>query len=339
MRTVQIAARHGVSITARGGGTSQAGQAIGAGLQLDTSKYLNRVLEVNVAERWALDRAGRRARRAERAAASRTACASRPTSRPPAARRVGGMIANNSSGARSVLYGKTIDHVLELHVVLVGRIDRAFPAARRRRQLDAACAGDDARSRLLPRRCARSRPRAATRSIAASRRCCAASAATTSTSSSIPAKPFNLVEDHRRLGRHARSRRRGEDQPGAAAGREGGADDRVRRAARRARRDAARAAPPTVGGRGDGSLHPRPREGEPGARRAAAQHPARRSRRAAVRRVLRRSRRGSAAAARRARARPRRLGLSAAAGAAPSPPRIRRASGASAKRRSDCRWR
>ena len=37
VRAVEIAARHGVSITARGGGTSQAGQAIGAGLQLDTS--------------------------------------------------------------------------------------------------------------------------------------------------------------------------------------------------------------------------------------------------------------------------------------------------------------
>src|SRR4051812_3433256 len=53
VRTVQIAKRHGCSITARGGGTSQAGQAIGSGLQLDTSKYLNRVLEVNVEERWA----------------------------------------------------------------------------------------------------------------------------------------------------------------------------------------------------------------------------------------------------------------------------------------------
>src|SRR5216110_3014984 len=50
---VQIAARHHVSVTARGGGTSQAGQAIGSGLQIDVSKYLNRILEVNVADRWA----------------------------------------------------------------------------------------------------------------------------------------------------------------------------------------------------------------------------------------------------------------------------------------------
>ena len=43
-----------MSITARGGGTSQAGQAIGEGLQLDTSKYYNRILELNVPERWAI---------------------------------------------------------------------------------------------------------------------------------------------------------------------------------------------------------------------------------------------------------------------------------------------
>src|SRR4051812_10634441 len=53
VKTVAIAGRHRVSITARGGGTSQAGQAVGAGLQLDTSKYLKRILEVNVRERWA----------------------------------------------------------------------------------------------------------------------------------------------------------------------------------------------------------------------------------------------------------------------------------------------
>ena len=50
---IDIARRHGCSITVRGGGTSQAGQAIGRGLQLDTSKHFNRLLEVNVRERWA----------------------------------------------------------------------------------------------------------------------------------------------------------------------------------------------------------------------------------------------------------------------------------------------
>src|SRR4026207_1852009 len=46
-RAARPAAKHGVPITPRGGGTSQAGQAIGAGLVLDTSKHLNRVLEIN----------------------------------------------------------------------------------------------------------------------------------------------------------------------------------------------------------------------------------------------------------------------------------------------------
>ena len=53
VRTVATAARHGVSLTPRGGGTSQAGQAIGAGLVLDTSKYLNRILAIDPEARTA----------------------------------------------------------------------------------------------------------------------------------------------------------------------------------------------------------------------------------------------------------------------------------------------
>src|SRR6187402_342720 len=49
---VTVATRHRCSVTLRGGGTSQAGQAIGAGIQIDTSKYYNRVLEVNPEELW-----------------------------------------------------------------------------------------------------------------------------------------------------------------------------------------------------------------------------------------------------------------------------------------------
>ena len=106
-----------MSLTLRGGGTSQAGQAIGAGVIVDTSKYLNRMLEVNVAERWArvepgivLDELNAQLKPHGLRFAPDISTASRAT--------VGGMMANNSSGARSVLYGKTIDHVLEQEVML-----------------------------------------------------------------------------------------------------------------------------------------------------------------------------------------------------------------------------
>ena len=140
VRTVEIARRHGISITARGGGTSQAGQAIGNGLQLDTSKYFNRLLEVNVAERWArvepgivLDELNAALRPHGLRFAPDISTASRAT--------VGGMISNNSSGARSVIYGKTIDHVLELEVVLADG-SQAHLRPLDMPALEAACAGD-----------------------------------------------------------------------------------------------------------------------------------------------------------------------------------------------------
>jgi FAD/FMN-containing dehydrogenase len=39
---------------------------------------------------------------------------------------LGGMIGNNSAGSHSILYGKTIDHVLETHVVLSSGERRVF---------------------------------------------------------------------------------------------------------------------------------------------------------------------------------------------------------------------
>ena len=202
--------RHGVPITARGGGTSQAGQAIGAGLQLDTSKYLNRILEVNVAERWAwvepgvvLDELNAQLRPHGLRFAPDISTASRAT--------IGGMIANNSSGARSVLYGKTIDHVLELQVVLADGI-----ASRISRPLDA----DGARDGVLP--ATRSRRAAIAPSARLAQRC------RDEIERRFPkvlrrvggynldefvdrSKPFNLAKLDRRLRGHARrwsSRRR-----------------------------------------------------------------------------------------------------------------------------------
>ena len=138
LNAIACARAHGCSITARGGGTSQAGQAIGPGLQVDTSKHFNRLLEVNVAERWArvepgivLDELNAQLAPHRLRFAPDISTASRAT--------IGGMISNNSSGARSVRYGKTIDHVLDLHLALSdGSVAHLRPldgAA-----LDAACA-------------------------------------------------------------------------------------------------------------------------------------------------------------------------------------------------------
>ena len=138
LAAIECARTHGCSITARGGGTSQAGQAIGAGLQLDTSKYFNRLLEVNVEERWArvepgivLDELNAHLAPHGLRFAPDISTASRAT--------IGGMISNNSSGARSVLYGKTIDHVIDLEVALAdGTV--AYMRPLDAGELDAACA-------------------------------------------------------------------------------------------------------------------------------------------------------------------------------------------------------
>ncbi len=115
--TLRICAQFGVPITARGGGTSQAGQAVGAGVQLDFSKYLHAILEINTAERWVrvqpgcvLDDLNAAVKPHGLHFPHDVSTADRAT--------LGGMVANNSSGTRSVLYGKTIDHVLELRVLL-----------------------------------------------------------------------------------------------------------------------------------------------------------------------------------------------------------------------------
>jgi FAD/FMN-containing dehydrogenase/Fe-S oxidoreductase len=117
LHTVRTCAHFRVPLTARGGGTSQAGQAIGPGIILDCSKYYNRVLEINESERWVRVQPGCvLADLNERLAplglhfAPDISTANRAT--------LGGMIANNSSGTRSLIYGKTIDHVLELTVLL-----------------------------------------------------------------------------------------------------------------------------------------------------------------------------------------------------------------------------
>ncbi|MDY3551587.1 FAD-linked oxidase C-terminal domain-containing protein [Gemmata sp. JC717] len=115
--TVQIAAELNVPITARGGGTSLSGQSIGPGIVIDCSKHLNAIGELDVSGRRVRVQPGVVLDHLNRALAPHglifgpdVATASRAT--------LGGMIGNNSAGARSVVYRQTVDHVRSLTAVL-----------------------------------------------------------------------------------------------------------------------------------------------------------------------------------------------------------------------------
>ena len=116
-RTVQICYENDVPILPRGGGTSLAGQTVGRAVIIDFSKYMNQIIEVNVAEHWArvepgivLDELNSQLKPYGLMYAPDVATSSRAN--------VGGTIGNNSAGSHSVIYGKTIDHVMELELIL-----------------------------------------------------------------------------------------------------------------------------------------------------------------------------------------------------------------------------
>ncbi|MGH9783039.1 MAG: FAD-linked oxidase C-terminal domain-containing protein, partial [Terriglobia bacterium] len=116
---LDVARRHGVSVIPRGAGTGLAGQAIGRGLILDFSKYMNQVLEVNPEERRVrvqpgivLDELNHRLKPHGLFFPPDPATASRCN--------IGGMIGNNSCGSHSIVYGRTCDYLRSLRLLLAG---------------------------------------------------------------------------------------------------------------------------------------------------------------------------------------------------------------------------
>ncbi|MEM6749443.1 MAG: FAD-binding and (Fe-S)-binding domain-containing protein [Planctomycetota bacterium] len=107
------------AITGRGAGTSLSGQTHGPGLVLDFSRHLNQILEVDVEARTARVQPG--VVRDRLNADPRLRDAGLHFAPDPATAgwaTVGGMTGNNSAGMRSIVYGKTIDHILGLRVAL-----------------------------------------------------------------------------------------------------------------------------------------------------------------------------------------------------------------------------
>jgi FAD/FMN-containing dehydrogenase/Fe-S oxidoreductase len=113
---VEVARATGVPLTARGAGTSVAGNAVGPGLVLDFSRYLNRVLSVDPDTRTARVQPGTiHADLQARAAAHGLRFGPDPSTHTRCT--IGGMIGNDACGSRSLGYGRTADNVRGLDLV------------------------------------------------------------------------------------------------------------------------------------------------------------------------------------------------------------------------------
>ena len=115
--TVDLAYQNGVPVLPRGGGTSLAGQTVGEAIVMDMSKYMNQLLEVNTEEHWARVQPGI-VLEGLNLLLRETGLFFPPDPATSNRSNVGGAIGNNSCGAHSILYGKTVDHVEAVETVL-----------------------------------------------------------------------------------------------------------------------------------------------------------------------------------------------------------------------------
>jgi FAD/FMN-containing dehydrogenase/Fe-S oxidoreductase len=124
---IHAAADAGLSVTPRGAGTSLVGNAIGEGLIVDFSRYNRQITDLDLDKRSVhvgagvvLDQLNDFLQPQGFCFGPDVATSSRAT--------LGGMIANNSSGARCPIYGTTADHVISLEVVMAdGRVEKIGP--------------------------------------------------------------------------------------------------------------------------------------------------------------------------------------------------------------------
>ena len=117
LAVIEVAKENGVPVLPRAGGTSLAGQTVNHAIVTDFSKYLNQIIEVNQEEQWARVQPGIVLDDLNRQLLPYGLMyAPDPTTSSRAC--VGGGVGNNTCGAHSVIYGKTLDHIKELDVIL-----------------------------------------------------------------------------------------------------------------------------------------------------------------------------------------------------------------------------
>ncbi|SNS87435.1 FAD/FMN-containing dehydrogenase [Geodermatophilus pulveris] len=145
--TVRLAGQAGLPVLARGAGTSLVGQTVSPGIVMDLSRHMYAITDLDPDARTARVQPGVVQDELNRAAGEHGLMFGPDTSTSNRAT-IGGMIGNNSAGSGSLRFGMTIDHVLEMDLVLAdasttrwGALDEAERARR--------AEGDSLEARIL----------------------------------------------------------------------------------------------------------------------------------------------------------------------------------------------
>jgi FAD/FMN-containing dehydrogenase/Fe-S oxidoreductase len=117
VQTIRFAGKSGLSVHPRGAGSGLCGSALGSGIVLDFSKYMNRLLHLDIENNWMECEPGYRLGELDAALKGKGLFfPPDPSSGEYAS--FGGMYATNASGAHSVKYGNVADYILDAQVVL-----------------------------------------------------------------------------------------------------------------------------------------------------------------------------------------------------------------------------
>ncbi|MFW5756823.1 MAG: FAD-binding and (Fe-S)-binding domain-containing protein, partial [Tangfeifania sp.] len=124
-KIIAFARENSTSIIPRGGGTSLAGQVVGSGIVVDVSKYMDKIVELNVDEKYVIVEPGVVLAELNQLLAKynlqfgpETSTANRCV--------IGGMLGNNSCGLHSLVYGSVREHILEVDAVLSDGSEATF---------------------------------------------------------------------------------------------------------------------------------------------------------------------------------------------------------------------
>jgi len=122
---IRFARSNECPVIPRGAGTSLAGQVVGNGIIVDVSRYMNHILDVDLKNKWVrvqpgvvLDELNKQLEPSGLFFAPETSTSNRCM--------IGGMVGNNSSGAHSLIYGTTRDHLLSVKAVLSDGSEAVF---------------------------------------------------------------------------------------------------------------------------------------------------------------------------------------------------------------------